>query len=60
MGTVQVEGGQVDMVQDARSFWARMMHTVPDALSTKPGQQGARTVSRSDTSVGHQGGSGVE
>jgi hypothetical protein len=28
----QVESGRVDMVQDARAFWANMVHTVPHFL----------------------------
>ena len=30
---MQVESGQVDVAQDARQFYDKMLHTLPDALS---------------------------
>lgn len=33
-GCVQVEGGTVDVAEDARQFYHRMLHTLPDALAS--------------------------
>ena len=29
---MQVESGQVDMIQDTKAFWATMMHTLPQYM----------------------------
>lgn len=55
-GTAQVEKGKVDMVKDAAEFYDRMMHTLPEMLSSRRDNSTEKTGRQ--TSSGEAGGRG--